>query len=143
MTTFTAAFAYDLSCYARLEIEAGSAEEATAKAKAMLRDWEHSEAGASDFDVDWNSQFGFRIVEVTDAEREKSLFEGITLEQLQAEDAAAQPAKRWACTKCGGFNVYADAYVGLNDETDVRQYDQTYCDDCEGECNVDEVTTGA
>jgi hypothetical protein len=32
-----------------------------------------------------------------------------------------------------------DAWVNLNDPEDVRTFDQTYCEDCDGECSVREV----
>jgi hypothetical protein len=32
-----------------------------------------------------------------------------------------------------------DAWVNLNDPEDVRTFDQTYCEDCDGECSVTEV----
>ena len=44
------------------------------------------------------------------------------------------------CTKCGGFNVYNDAWVGINDASAVLgPYDAAHCEDCEGECNTEEV----
>lgn len=46
----------------------------------------------------------------------------------------------WVCSHCGGSLVYVDAYVGLNDPDDVRTFDATFCDDCEGECSVVTMT---
>jgi hypothetical protein len=43
------------------------------------------------------------------------------------------------CTSCGGNRVLCDAWVSLNDAEDVRTFDQTYCEDCDGECSVREV----
>jgi hypothetical protein len=43
------------------------------------------------------------------------------------------------CTTCGGNNVLCDAWVGLNDPEDVRIFDQAFCEDCDGECDVEEV----
>ena len=48
-------------------------------------------------------------------------------------------AKEFQCTSCGGNRVLCDAWVNLNDEEDVRTFDQTYCEDCDGECSVREV----
>lgn len=42
------------------------------------------------------------------------------------------------CTYCGSPRVFADAYVGLNTD-EVRTYDDTHCDDCEGECRTEMV----
>lgn len=35
------------------------------------------------------------------------------------------------CPECDSINVYVDAYVNVNDSTDVRTYDQLWCEDCE------------
>ena len=48
-------------------------------------------------------------------------------------------AKEFQCTTCHGNNVLQDAWVSLNDPEDVRTFDQTYCEDCDGECSVREV----
>lgn len=40
------------------------------------------------------------------------------------------------CTHCGGSNVFYDAFVGVNDPTDVRTFDATFCDDCGGETTL-------
>ena len=48
-------------------------------------------------------------------------------------------AKEFQCTSCGGNRVLCDAWVNLNDPEDVRTFDQTYCEDCDGECSVREV----
>lgn len=47
--------------------------------------------------------------------------------------------KEFQCTSCGGNRVLCDAWVNLNDPEDVRTFDQTYCEDCDGECSVKEV----
>ena len=47
--------------------------------------------------------------------------------------------KEFQCTSCGGNRVLCDAWVNLNDPEDVRTFDQTYCEDCDGECSVTEV----
>ena len=31
------------------------------------------------------------------------------------------------CTNCGSSNVMRDAWVAVNDSTDVRTFDDTYC----------------
>ena len=46
--------------------------------------------------------------------------------------------KRWCCTTCGGQSVYSDAWVSMNDPDDVRTFDASHCDGCDGECNVEE-----
>ena len=38
----------------------------------------------------------------------------------------------WFCDECGSTNVYADAYANLNNPRDLRTFDTTRCDDCEG-----------
>lgn len=43
------------------------------------------------------------------------------------------------CTYCKGFNVFVDAYVGINNG-EQRTYQQEFCSDCEGECSTEEVT---
>ena len=35
------------------------------------------------------------------------------------------------CDQCGSANVLYDAFVHVNDPTDVRTFDDTYCEDCE------------
>lgn len=47
--------------------------------------------------------------------------------------------KEWQCTSCGGCNVFADAWVNINDPEDVRMFDQAFCEDCDGECSVEQV----
>lgn len=44
----------------------------------------------------------------------------------------------YVCTLCGSPRVFADAYAALNTD-EVRTYDATHCDDCEGECRTTEV----
>ena len=51
--------------------------------------------------------------------------------------------KEFQCTSCGGNRVLCDAWVNLNDPEDVRTFDQTYCEDCDGECSVREVEVPA
>lgn len=38
---------------------------------------------------------------------------------------------KWFCTECGSSEVFADAWVSLNDSDDVRKFDKTYCMDCQ------------
>ena len=45
----------------------------------------------------------------------------------------------YRCRACKGTRVLADAWVNLNDPLGIRIFDATYCDDCEGECSVDEM----
>ena len=40
-----------------------------------------------------------------------------------------------ACTTCGSPRVWVDAYAPLNSE-EVRTFDYTHCDDCDGECST-------
>lgn len=40
------------------------------------------------------------------------------------------------CSTCGSSDVYYDAYVGVNDPTDVRTFQQAFCDECEGETTL-------
>ena len=47
----------------------------------------------------------------------------------------------WVCTFCGSPYVYMDALVGVNDRGDVRTYDETHCDHCEGPCSITEATS--
>lgn len=42
------------------------------------------------------------------------------------------------CTTCGSPRVFADAFAALNTD-EVRTYDDTHCDDCDGECRTHEV----
>ena len=38
----------------------------------------------------------------------------------------------YTCPECAGTDVYADAYVSLNDPTDVRTFDASMiCMDCD------------
>lgn len=43
------------------------------------------------------------------------------------------------CTACGSPRVLADAWVRVNDPDNVMTFDATFCEDCEGDCNVVEV----
>lgn len=43
------------------------------------------------------------------------------------------------CTACGSPRVLADAWVGVNDPDNVTTFGATFCEDCEGDCNVVEV----
>lgn len=43
------------------------------------------------------------------------------------------------CTACGSPRVLVDAWVGVNDPDNVMTFDATFCEDCEGDCNVVEV----
>lgn len=42
------------------------------------------------------------------------------------------------CTHCGSPRVFADAWASLNTD-EVRTYDNTHCDDCDGECRTKEI----
>lgn len=46
------------------------------------------------------------------------------------------------CSECGSPRVLQDAYVSINDPTDVRTYDYTVCEDCGGGCRTKEVQVG-
>lgn len=41
----------------------------------------------------------------------------------------------YVCTTCGSPRVFSDAWASINTD-EVRTYDDTHCDDCEGECRV-------
>lgn len=43
------------------------------------------------------------------------------------------------CTNCGSSNVMRDAWVAVNDSTDVRTFDDTYCCNCESSCALKAV----
>lgn len=36
------------------------------------------------------------------------------------------------CRECGSENIFFDAYVGVNDPTDVRTFDAVFCEGCDG-----------
>ena len=45
----------------------------------------------------------------------------------------------WLCTECGSADVYADAYIGVNDpELILGPYDNYFCARCEQECRIAE-----
>ena len=48
---------------------------------------------------------------------------------------------RVVCCECGSDRVYADAWIGCNDETDILgPYDTFYCAQCDnGDASVTEV----
>lgn len=51
------------------------------------------------------------------------------------------------CATCGSENVQADAFASWNFETQSWEIAQTfdkgsYCDDCDGECHIDEIDDG-
>ena len=37
------------------------------------------------------------------------------------------------CSTCGSKEVFYDAYVGVNDESDVRTFDSVFCETCGGQ----------
>ena len=37
----------------------------------------------------------------------------------------------YTCPDCASVNVFADAYVGVNDPDDVRTFSSFFCMDCE------------
>ena len=43
------------------------------------------------------------------------------------------------CTYCGSPRVMYDAYVDVNDQDNVRTFDNVICDDCGTECSIHEV----
>jgi hypothetical protein len=43
------------------------------------------------------------------------------------------------CATCGSDRVFFDAYVGVNDPTDVRTFDAVFCDDCGTTVGVDVI----
>ena len=43
------------------------------------------------------------------------------------------------CTNCGSANVQQDAWVHLNEPTDIQTFDDLYCEDCESSCKTKEV----
>ena len=48
------------------------------------------------------------------------------------------------CAQCGSANVVRDAFVHVNDPTDVRTLDDTYCEACEtSNPGLTEVEVGA
>ena len=57
-------------------------------------------------------------------------------ETFEQKKSAAK--KILVCTNCGSPRVFADAFAALNTD-EVRTYDDTHCDDCEGECKTTEV----
>jgi hypothetical protein len=40
------------------------------------------------------------------------------------------PTPRYKCSKCGSTDLLQDAYVAVNDPTDVRIFDAIDCDSC-------------
>ena len=40
------------------------------------------------------------------------------------------------CSSCGSSDVFRDAYVGVNDTSDVRTFDNIFCDNCGGETSL-------
>jgi hypothetical protein len=43
---------------------------------------------------------------------------------------------RKVCSGCYGGNVFYDAWVNVNDPTDVRSFDAVFCEDCDGETSL-------
>lgn len=41
------------------------------------------------------------------------------------------------CNTCGSPRILLDAYVNINDQDDVRIYDNAVCEDCDADgCNI-------
>lgn len=51
-----------------------------------------------------------------------------------------EPQAGKVCTTCGSEDVFYDAYVGVNDENDVRTFDAVFCDNCGGETSLKEAS---
>lgn len=70
---------------------------------------------------------------------EDARFIELTPEQYVLTIQQPQPATvdTWCCTTCGGTNVFQDAFVNMNDPDDVRTYDETFCEDCDGPCRAE------
>jgi hypothetical protein len=47
----------------------------------------------------------------------------------------------FVCTKCGSDRVLNDAWVACNDPEDVRVFDATFCEECDGPCSVKKEPT--
>ena len=49
----------------------------------------------------------------------------------------------YVCTECGSNNVMWDAWAKWDEDTQEmymeNYYDHTYCNNCDGECSVEEV----
>lgn len=50
---------------------------------------------------------------------------------------------KYVCTKCGGDNILYDAWARWNPDTQEmeleRNFDNTFCEDCESECSTKKV----
>jgi DNA-directed RNA polymerase subunit RPC12/RpoP len=50
---------------------------------------------------------------------------------------------KYVCTQCGSDNVLFDAWAAWNEEKQemelVTTFDDTYCEQCGGECKVKEI----
>ena len=40
------------------------------------------------------------------------------------------------CSTCNSDEVFYDAYVGVNDDGDIRKFDAVFCDNCGGETSL-------
>ena len=43
------------------------------------------------------------------------------------------------CNTCESKNVFYDAWVAVNDEEDVRTFDDIFCEECDGPTDVKEI----
>ena len=46
---------------------------------------------------------------------------------------------KYVCSECGSDKIWQDAWVNPNDLTDVRTFDQHFCDECCSEVGTDEA----
>ena len=44
----------------------------------------------------------------------------------------------YTCSTCGSEDVFCDAWASLNEEERVIRFDALHCENCEGECSVNE-----
>jgi hypothetical protein len=99
MPKFTAAFAYDVSCYRTIELTAKSPEAAIEKAKRLLKTWNTPGGKLNDFsfEPEWDTQFGHRLIDVvTDEDKPQAVCDGITLDDLESKPDPLEEAREHA-----------------------------------------------
>lgn len=46
----------------------------------------------------------------------------------------------WVCLECGSDEVYFDGWIGVNDPSDIKSFDETHCERCQESCDITEAT---
>lgn len=110
---------------------------------ACLRRYQDGEEG-----IDWMPQFDGVEGGPLDNEQIDALCERLNFGDAPAEAKPATPRVRMVCGRCGSEDVLKDAYVSWSVDAQDWEIHNVFdkdprCEDCDGECSIDEVPADA